>query len=83
MLSYKPEGPSLQEVCSSLMMELTTMNREEVVNLRLVELQKIVSGVDGVTTFEALESKLVDILLGLSDSALIQAATPSLVDLCR
>ncbi len=77
------EGPNLQDVCSSLMTELMTRSRIQVVNVQLEQLEQIVSGAEGVTPFEAQESKLVDVLLELSDNALIQAAKPSLVILCR
>ncbi len=81
---HEQEGPNLQDVCSSLMTELMTRrSRMQVVNVHLEQLERIVSGTDGVTPFEAQESKLVDVLLELPDNALIQAAKPSLVNLCR
>ncbi len=79
----EPEGPNLQVVCSSLMTELMTRNREDIINFQVDQLKQIVSRAEGITPFEALESKLVDILLELSDNALVQVSTPSLVNLCR
>ncbi len=79
---HELEGPNLEVVCSSLMAELMT-GKEDAINFRVDQLKQVVSRAEGITPFEALDSKLVDVLLKLSDSSLIQVATPSLVNLCR